>query len=48
MSEKEQLKKSLKQKIKKWKREERTLYNDQGINPRRRGYNNCKYLYTQC
>ena len=29
-----------------YKRQRRTLHNDQGINPRRR-YNNCKYLCTQ-
>ena len=29
-----------------YKRQGRTLYNDQGINPRRR-YNNCKYIFTQ-
>ena len=29
-----------------YKRQTRTLYNDQGINPRGR-YNNCKYLCTQ-
>ena len=33
-------------KIKTYKRQKRTLHNDQGINPRR-GYNKCKYLYTQ-
>ena len=29
-----------------YKKQRRTLYNDQGINPRRR-FNNCRYLYTQ-
>ena len=29
-----------------YKRQRRTLHNDQGINPRRR-YDNCKYLCTQ-
>ena len=29
-----------------YKRQRRTLYNDQGIDPRRR-YNNCRYLCTQ-
>ena len=29
-----------------YKRQRRTLHNDEGINPRRR-YNNCKYLCTQ-
>ena len=33
-------------KIDYYKRQSRTLHNDQGINPRRR-YNNCKYLCTQ-
>ena len=28
-----------------YKRQRRTIHNDQGINPRRR-YNNCKYLCT--
>ena len=32
-------------KIKTYKRQGRTLHNDQGINPRRR-YSNCKYLCT--
>ena len=33
--------------IKAVKRQRRTLYNDQRINPRRR-YNNYKYIWTQC
>ena len=32
--------------LKDYKRQERTLHNDQGINPRGR-HNNCKYLSTQ-
>ena len=30
-----------------YKRQRRTLQNDQGINPRRR-YNKCKYLHLRC